>query len=100
MDLTPSNSDIKASDVVLQRIVTFFVKSKQQIIREKEGLKPNKNSMAIPQQLRRSKIPKPEYTSTTPLPQAQKESMEAIKKLRLNFKCPVNVADFLVKLKL
>ena len=26
MDLTPSNSDIKASVVVLQRIVTFFVK--------------------------------------------------------------------------
>ena len=72
MDLTPSNSDIKASVVVLQRIVTFFVKSKQQTIREKEGLKPNKNSMAIPQQLRRSKIPKPKYTSTTPLLQGKK----------------------------
>ena len=41
------NWDIKASIVVLQRIVTFFVKSKQQIIREKEGLKPNKNSVSL-----------------------------------------------------
>ncbi|CAB4031519.1 Hypothetical predicted protein, partial [Paramuricea clavata] len=50
-DLTslPSNA---TSVVVLQRIVTFSLKSKQQMIREKRGLKPNKNSMAIPQQLR------------------------------------------------
>ena len=51
-DLTP-NSDMRTSVVVLQRIVTFFVKSKQQIIREKEGLKPNKNSVALRQQIRR-----------------------------------------------
>ena len=51
-ELTP-NSDIRTSVVVLQRIVTFFMKSKQQIIREKEGLKPNKNSVALRQQIRR-----------------------------------------------
>ena len=45
-----SKSDV-TSVVLLQRIVTFFVKSKQQIIREKSGLKPNKGSMAIRQQL-------------------------------------------------
>ena len=47
MNLIGPNWDIKASIVVLQRIVTFFVKSKQQIIREKEGLKPNKNSVSL-----------------------------------------------------
>lgn len=40
------------SVIVLQRIVTFFIKSKQQIIREKGGLKPNKSSFAVRQQLR------------------------------------------------
>ena len=47
MNLIGLTWDIKASIVVLQRIVTFFVKSKQQIIREKEGLKPNKNSVSL-----------------------------------------------------
>ncbi|XP_028418953.1 uncharacterized protein LOC114544552 [Dendronephthya gigantea] len=53
-EITP-NSDMVASVVVLQRIVTFFLKSKQQIIREKEGLKPKKNSIAHRQQLSRNK---------------------------------------------
>jgi hypothetical protein len=44
---------MRTSVVVLQRIVTFFMKSKQQIIWEKEGLKPNKNSVALRQQIRR-----------------------------------------------
>ena len=44
-ELTP-NSDMRASVVVLQRVVTFFIKSKQQIFRE-EGLKPNKKSVAL-----------------------------------------------------
>ena len=35
-------SDTPSSVVLLQRIVTFFLKSKQQIFREKVGLKPNK----------------------------------------------------------
>ena len=41
--------------VVLQRIVTFILKSKQQIFREKDGLKPNKNSVSLSQQVKRSK---------------------------------------------
>ena len=41
---------------VLQNIVTFFIKSKQQIIREKRGLKPNKKSMTIRQQLKHSSL--------------------------------------------
>ena len=45
-------SNTPSSVVLLQRIVTFFLKSKQQIIREKGGLKPNKKSMAIRQQLK------------------------------------------------
>ena len=72
MSLTPTNSDIKASVVVLQRIVIFFVKSKQQIIQEKEGLKPNKNSMAIRQELKQVKRSKSE--AKTSLPQTQRAS--------------------------
>ena len=45
-------SNTPSSVVLLQRIVTFFLKSKQQIIQEKGGLKPNKKSMAIRQQLK------------------------------------------------
>lgn len=48
------NFDLKATTVVLQRIVTFFVKSKQQIVREKEGLKPNKNSFALRKEIKAS----------------------------------------------
>ena len=44
-------SDTPSSVVLLQRIVTFFLKSKQQILREKGCLKPNKKSMAIRPQL-------------------------------------------------
>ena len=50
-------SDTPSSVVLLQRIVTFFLKSKQQILREKGGLKPNKNSMAIRQQLKKKGKP-------------------------------------------
>ena len=39
----------------------FFVKSKQQIIREQRGLKPNEKSMAIRQQLKHSSL----HTSKT-----------------------------------
>ena len=52
--LTPG-TDAITSVVVLQRIVTFFLKSKQQIFREKEGLKPIKNSMSLRQQVKGSK---------------------------------------------
>ena len=45
-------SDTPSSVVLLKRIVTFILKSKQQILREKGGLKPNQKSMAIRQQLK------------------------------------------------
>ena len=50
-DQLSSKSDA-TSVIVLQRIVAFFIKSKQQILREKKGLKPHKSSVAIRQQLR------------------------------------------------
>lgn len=50
-------SDVSSSVVLLQRIVTFFLKSKQQILWEKGGLKPNKGSMAIRQQLKKKGRP-------------------------------------------
>ena len=52
--LTPG-TDAITSVVVFQRIVTFFLESKQQIFREKEGLKPNKNSVSLRQQVTGSK---------------------------------------------
>ena len=52
--LLPPDTDATASVVVLQRIVTFFIKSKQQILREKEGLKPDKNSYSLRQQIKGS----------------------------------------------
>ena len=48
--LTPG-TDAITSVVVLQRTVTFFLKSKQQIFYEK-GLKPNKNSVSLRQQFK------------------------------------------------
>ena len=75
-------------------------KSKQQIIREKEGLKPNKNSMAIRQELKQVKRSKPE--AKTSLPQTQRASKNINKQiiqLRSNFKCPNTVTEFLTKLK-
>ena len=51
--LTPGTDAV--TSVVLQRIVIFFLKSKQQIFREKEGLKPNKNSVSLSQQVKGSK---------------------------------------------
>ena len=50
-DHLSSQSDA-TSVIVLQRIVAFFIKSKQQILREKKGLKPHKSSVTIRQQLR------------------------------------------------
>ena len=53
-ELLPPDTDATTSVVVLQRIVTFFLKSKQQIFREKEGLKPNKKSFSLRQQVKGS----------------------------------------------
>lgn len=55
MNLVGPNCDLEASIIVLQRIVTFFVKSKQQIFREKEGLKPNKNSVSLRREIMKPK---------------------------------------------
>jgi hypothetical protein len=55
MNLVGPNWDLEASIIVLQRIVTFFVKSKQQIFREKEGLKPNKNSVSLRKEIMKPK---------------------------------------------
>ena len=52
--MTPG-TDAITSVVVFQRILTFFLKSKQQIFREKEGLKLNKNSVSLRQQVKGSK---------------------------------------------
>lgn len=50
-------SDTPSSVVLLQRIVTFFLKSQQQILREKMRLKPDKKSMAFRQQLKKKNQP-------------------------------------------
>ena len=74
-----------ASVFVLQNIVIFFVKSKQQIIREQRGLKPNKNSMAIRQQLKHSS----HHTSKTN--RTSKETLQ----LRSENLSNVNIANFM-----
>ena len=84
-----SNSDLKTAIVVLQRVVTFFVKSKQQIVREKEGLKPNKNSISLRQGIK-SSIKK--NTSR------QTRASTEILTLREAFGCSKTVADFLSNL--
>jgi hypothetical protein len=59
-------SDMQASVVVLQRVVTFLlIKSKQQIYRAQEGLKRNKNSVALRQQVR-CPVKKSSVVSSTP----------------------------------
>ena len=50
-------SDTPLAVVLLQRTATFLLKSKQQILREKVGLKQNKSSMAIRQQLKKKYQP-------------------------------------------
>ena len=74
-----------ASVFVLQNIVMFFVKSKQQIIREQRGLKPNKKSMAIRQQLKHSS----RHTSKTN--HTSKETLQ----LRSENLSNVNIANFM-----
>ena len=74
-----------ASVFVLQNIVMFFVKSKQQIIREQGGLKPNKKSMAIRQQLKHSS----RHTSKTN--HTSKETFQ----IRSENLSNVNIANFM-----
>ena len=84
-DSITSTTPNAASVFVLQNIVMFFVKSKQQIIREQRGLKPNKKSMAIRQQLKHSS----RHTSKTN--HTSKETLQ----LRSENLSNVNIANFM-----
>ena len=88
--MTPG-TDAVTSVLVLQRIVTFFLKSKQQIFREKEGLKPNKNSVSLRQQVKGSKS----VSKSSKLPVMKNPE---ITKLRNNFTVPA-IEKFLCHLK-
>ena len=86
-----SSSDLKAATVVLQRVVTFFLKSKQQIIREKQGIKLNKNSLSLRRELKSEK--------KNPKPKRAKPSTETkTVKLREDFSCSENMIEFLKNL--
>ena len=74
-DELTKTSDMQASVVVLQRVVTFFIKSKQQIYRELEGLKSNKNSVALRQQIRCPVKKSPAVSST---PTRKKQSVATL----------------------
>ena len=84
-----SDSDLKTAIVVLQRVVTFFLKSKQQIVREKEGLKPNKNSTALRQGIK---------SSMKKNTNRQARTSTEISTLRDDLGCSKTVADFLSNL--
>ncbi|XP_028407340.1 uncharacterized protein LOC114529967 [Dendronephthya gigantea] len=85
-------SDIPSSIAVLQRVVTFFIKSKQQIFREQEALKPNKRSVALRQQIRPS-VKKCAAVSST-----QTRKNQSIVNLRSNFNSS-SINAFLLNLK-
>ena len=80
---------------VLEKICTMFVKSKQQIVREKCALKPQKGSVALREELR-TKISS--STCTTGKQSVASTSVpvnnlpELVIKLRRNFESPGNVA--------
>ena len=77
--------------MVLQRLSHFlFIKSKQQIIREKEGLKPNKNSVVLRKQIRKQ--------SSNPTSTISRKETDDITKLRAEFECTESVTAFLQKL--
>ena len=86
-DIT-STTPNATSVFVLQNIVTFFIKSKQQIIREKRGLKPNKKSMAIRQQLKHSSL----HTSKA------KQTSKEILQLRSENLSTVHITNFMESL--
>ena len=86
-NLIGSSWDLKASIVVLQRIVTFFVKSKQQIFREKEGIKPSKNSVSLRGGLVAEKLKKK-------ITKKKLTMSEEVTKMRANA-TPESVAKFL-----
>ena len=74
---------------MLQRVITFFAKLKQQIVREKERLKPYKNSISLRQGI---KLSIKKNTSR------QTRASTEILTLREAFGCSKTVADFLSNL--
>ena len=81
---------------VLQRISTMFLKSKQQIIREKLNLKPQKGSVALRQDIKKPKKNKNKYklieiTSSVP----GNQTPDIVKLLQENFEKPEIVAECL-----
>lgn len=94
----------KAAHVILlQRIVSMFLKSKQQIIREQLQLKPQKSSHSLRQSL-------PKSTKNTAISRTRTEGEEnaskalnaipgIVRELRKNAKTPVKVEQFLASLK-
>lgn len=89
--------------LVLEKICTMFVKSKQQIIREKLALKPQKGSSALRTELKgkvvkskeSAKIKDSEQCSTAVSTSKQKSTSQFILDLREHFESPEKVSHCL-----
>lgn len=79
---------------VLQRISTMFLKSKQQIIREKLNLKPQKGSVALRQDIRKPKKKKSKQTEI-PSSISGNQTPDVIVRLQKDFENPEIVAECL-----
>ena len=105
--LGKSSGYAKAAHVnPLQRLVTFFLKSKQQIIREQLQLKPKKSSQSLREGLKVSTNKSGKCTSKTGsqapgVPGSEEKSIPPeIVHVRQNMKCAETVRQFLMALKL
>ena len=92
-----------AHAVLLQRIVTIFLKSKQQIIREQLQLKPQKSSQSLRQSLPKSTKNTATSKTITEGGENASKALNAIPgivtELRKNAKNPEKVEHFLASLK-
>ena len=79
---------------VLQRISTMFLKSKQQILREKLNLKPKKGSVALRQDIKNPEKKKNPGEITPSLP-AVSQTPDIVKKLQDDFENPEIVVESL-----
>jgi hypothetical protein len=79
---------------VLQRISTMFLKSKQQIIREKLNLKPQKRSVALRQDIKKPKKKKSKQTEI-PSSISGNQTPDVIFRVQKNFGNPEIVAECL-----
>ena len=79
---------------VLQRISTMFLKSKQQIIREKPNLKPQKGSVALRQDIKK---PKKKRSKQTEIPSSipGNQTPDIIVRVQKNFENPEIVVECL-----